>query len=45
MKSRHKRLAMIAAGIAALARLVEAGRLASSLGLPGEIVTMLKATR
>lgn len=32
-------------GIGALARLVEAGRLASSLGLPSEIVGMLKATR
>lgn len=33
------------AGIAALARLVEAGRLASSLSIPGEIVVMLKGTR
>jgi hypothetical protein len=31
-------------GIGALARLVEAGRLASSLGLSGEIVAMLRAT-
>lgn len=37
--------ASIEPSIAALARLVEAARLASSLGLPGEIVAMLKATR
>ena len=37
--------AALPAGIAALARLVEAGRLASSLGIPGEIVVMLKSTR
>lgn len=37
--------AALPSSISALARLIEAGRLAASLRIPGEIVVMLKGTR